>query len=239
VLNSKRTSFFAASPGNLCLAFANTSYWRGTSSPTETLQRLEDLLRWATEAGFVTPELVRACRAAWQPNEADRRLAEAIVLREAIYRLFAATAANSRLPETDLAALNEALRAGPSRSHLSVGESQCRWRIDAPKVTLATLLAPIVWSAGDLLAAPCLARVRVCAKNAVTNCSWTTARAEIDTDARWAPAVTGRKRIGTTSNTAKPTELDGQSSVLVREACADWEIDLGESARSSKILSIP
>ena len=162
-MNGKRTSFFAASPGNLCLAFANTSYWRGSSSPTETLQRLEDLLRWATEAGFVAPELVRACRAAWQPNQAGTRLAEAIVLREAIYRLFAATAANSRLPETDLAALNEALRAGPSRSHLSVGESQCRWQIDAPKVTLATLLAPIVWSAGDLLVAPCLARVRACA----------------------------------------------------------------------------
>lgn len=162
-MNAKRTSFFAASQGNLCLAFANTLYWRGSSSPTETLQRLEDLLRWATGAGNVAPELVRACRAAWQPNQAGTRLTEAIVLREAIYRLFTATAANSRLPEPDLAALNEALRAGPPRSHLSVAETQCRWQIDAPKVTLATLLAPVVWSAGDLLAGPYLARVRACA----------------------------------------------------------------------------
>ena len=162
-MNAKRTSFFAASQESLCLAFANTLYWRGGSSPTETLQRLEDLLRWATEAGSVAPELVRACRAAWQPNQADTRFAEAIVLREVIYRLFAATAANSRLPKPDLAALNEALRAGPPRSHLSVAETQCRWRIDASKVTLAILLAPVVWSAGDLLVGPCLARVRACA----------------------------------------------------------------------------
>jgi predicted RNA-binding Zn ribbon-like protein len=161
--NDKTKSLFSAPQGSLCLAFANTSYWRGSASPTETLQGSEDLFRWATEAGGVAPELAKACRVAWQPRQAAARLAEAIVLREAIYRLFSATSTNLRMRELDLAVLNEALRAGPQRSHLSIAETQCKWLIDEPRTTLAVLLAPVVWSAADLLTSPCLTRVRACA----------------------------------------------------------------------------
>jgi predicted RNA-binding Zn ribbon-like protein len=98
--NSKRTSFFATSQGDLCIVFANTSYWRGSASPTETLQRSEDLLSWAAEAGGIA---------------------------------------------------------------LSIIKGQCKWQIVARKSMLAALLAPVLWSAGDLLAGPRLARVRTCA----------------------------------------------------------------------------
>ena len=180
-LNSTRTSFFATSQSDLCLAFANTSYWRGSISPTETLQRPEDLLSWATEAGGVGPELVKACRAAWEPNQAGTWLAEAIVLREAIYNLFAAIALNLRLPEADLAALNEALRVGPARSHLSVSETHhCKWQVDSPKPTLAALLAPVLWSAGDLLTGQVSRGCGLVPTKIVARCSWMTARAAID-----------------------------------------------------------
>ena len=146
-----------------CLSFANTRYWRGSATPTETLRDPENLLTWAAETGGAVPELVEECRARWRPGDSAKWLAKAIAVRERIYRLFVTTAARLPPVDADLAALNEALQAGPRRSELIVLGTECRWQIDACKPTLEALLAPVSWSAGDLLASTRLARVRTCA----------------------------------------------------------------------------
>jgi len=89
----------------------------------------------------------------------------AISLRETIHRCFA-TAAGGRAPdEADLAALNAALAETPSRQRVRSGG----WDIGMPTSSALVLLAPVLWSAADLLAGSQLARVRRCAN---PSCGW-------------------------------------------------------------------
>jgi predicted RNA-binding Zn ribbon-like protein len=139
-----------------CLAFANTRYWRGTATPTEELGTLNDLLRWAEKIERLPPALL--CRFA----SADGILAEAIGLRETIHRCFAATASGHA---PDVAALKAALAEAPARRLVGPGG----WEIEAPGATVGVLLAPVLWSAADLLVGRQLLRVRSCAN---PSCGW-------------------------------------------------------------------
>ena len=57
---------------DLCLAYANTRYWRGTAAPTEDLSDLDDLLRWAASAERLPQPLIDRFSAYWRgsPDEA-------------------------------------------------------------------------------------------------------------------------------------------------------------------------
>lgn len=148
-----------APDGDLCLAYANTRYWRGNPTPTEELNGPDDLLRWAEKAERLPPALM---------NRVDRSIGmfeAAIGLRETIHRCFA-TAATGRAPdEADLAALNAALAETPARQRVRSGG----WDIGMPTPSALVLLAPVLWSAADLLAGSQLARVRRCAN---PSCGW-------------------------------------------------------------------
>jgi predicted RNA-binding Zn ribbon-like protein len=144
---------------DLCLAYANTRYWRGTASPAEQLNSCDDLLRWAAATERLpAPMIVRLGAGAI-------RLDDAISLREVIFRIFAATAGARQPAEDDLAALNAALVAAPPRQRLRIGG----WEISAPKPSVSVLLAPTLWSAADLLVGTRLRRVRQCAN---PECGW-------------------------------------------------------------------
>jgi predicted RNA-binding Zn ribbon-like protein len=167
----------------LCLDFANTRYWRGSPEPTEELRAPEDLLRWCASAGTADPAAIAAARARWHaaPAEGEAALAAAIVVREAIFRLFAASAAGAAPGAEELAALNAALAAAPARRRLrcdpAAVPSGWAWEVPAAPADAATaippaveaLLAPVLWSAGDLLAGGRRARVRQCAN---ARCLW-------------------------------------------------------------------
>jgi predicted RNA-binding Zn ribbon-like protein len=86
-------------------------------------------------------------------------------LRETIHRCFAATAAGHEPDETDLAALNAALASAPARRQVRPGG----WEVEAPEPSVGLLLAPVLWSAADLLVGRQLPRVRQCANPA---CGW-------------------------------------------------------------------
>ena len=138
---------------DLCLDFANTRYWRGQETPTETLNVPADLAAWA-KASKPLPA-----------TEFD----EAIALREALYRLFDAQAQGKAAPTRDLDALNRALAQAPARITLKRGRDGYEWEVDAKAGTALALLAPVLWSAGDLLAGPRLDKVRRCAN---PDCGW-------------------------------------------------------------------
>src|SRR5579863_8824434 len=99
-----------APDADLCLSFANTRYFRGSGTPTEQLNTPDDLLHWVTKAGRLPPSLARRCDTGM--------FADAIALREAIYRCFSATASGSAPPISDLATLNESLAVAPARQHV-------------------------------------------------------------------------------------------------------------------------
>jgi predicted RNA-binding Zn ribbon-like protein len=162
---------------DLCLDFANTLAWRG-SAPSESLHGLPDLVKWCASSGSVLAGAI-ADSATNGTNEtwADRHPAEAaaifrgaIALRETIYRVFHAVASGNAPADGDLIELNRALKETPARSTLQRIGGTFGWRIEGkPHAAASAMLAPVLWSAGDLLAAPQLARVRECANG---KCLW-------------------------------------------------------------------
>jgi predicted RNA-binding Zn ribbon-like protein len=153
----------AATTDDLCLNFVNTRSWRGSAEPAETLHTADDLLAWAAKETGADPDLVRACGETWQPGQA---LATGLEIREAIHRLFAAVTDNGSPQPDQVAELNRWAAAAPARSRL-IGDGR-HWCLEASPSVLA-LLAPVLWSAGDLLTNHRLSRVRACAN---PQCQW-------------------------------------------------------------------
>jgi predicted RNA-binding Zn ribbon-like protein len=94
----------------------------------------------------------------------------AIALRETTYRIFHAVASGSAPADGDLSELNRELKETPAREALQRIGGAFGWRVEGkPLATASALLAPVLWSAGDLLAGPQLERVRECANG---KCLW-------------------------------------------------------------------
>ena len=161
---------------DLCLDFANTLGWRG-SAPAETLHGLPDLVKWCAAAGGLAAGATGGGGqwggAAWSerhPAQAAATFHRAIVLRETLYRIFHAVASGGAPADGDLIELNRALQETPARSTLERDGAGFGWRVEPkPAGGAPALLAPALWSAGDLLAGAHLARVRECANG---ECLW-------------------------------------------------------------------
>lgn len=156
---------FVATPrDDLCLDFANTLFWRGSDPPTEELHGPRDLLAWAAASGGADPALVERLGEAWQgaQEKAARAFAEAIELREMLWRTMSAVAEGAAPAREDVAALNKALASTPGRRELEAAGEGFAWALGAEGATAPLLLAPVLWSAGDLLVGPRRSRVRRC-----------------------------------------------------------------------------
>ncbi len=165
---------------DLCLDFANTLAWRG-SAPSESLHGLPDLLKWCASSGSVLAGAIpgsetngtTGTRGTWvdrHPAEAAAIFRGAIALRETVYRIFHAIASGNAPADGDLFELNRALEETPARNALQRSGAGFGWRVEGkPLASASALLAPVLWSAGDLLAGPQLERVRECANG---KCLW-------------------------------------------------------------------
>ena len=96
---------------DLCLDYANTRYWRGQATPTETLNEPADLAAWTKVA---------------RPP-ATREFETALALREALYRLFNAHSEGKAAAPRDLETLNQALARAPARTTLRRGRDGYSW----------------------------------------------------------------------------------------------------------------
>ncbi|WP_422000109.1 CGNR zinc finger domain-containing protein [Reyranella sp.] len=143
---------------DLCLDFANTRYWRGQAIPTETLNGADALAAWTV--ANVTREARPLAR---------REFERALEARETIYRVFDATARGKAPAAADLQALNDLLAAAPSRTTLRRERGGFSWDVDLRGGTALGQLAPVLWTAGDLLTGNRLDRVRRCAN---PECGW-------------------------------------------------------------------
>jgi predicted RNA-binding Zn ribbon-like protein len=158
---------------DLSLELANTVAWRG-SAPADSLHNLHDVLAWIASAKAMPARAVAELRKWFDAHPADAAtvFSETIELRETLYRLLHCTAAKSAPASEDLRRLNDALReAGPraslGRADKSFGKS-FGWRIEM-KPTAAGILAPVLWSAADILVGPDRARLRECTNG---KCLW-------------------------------------------------------------------
>ena len=160
-----------APPEDLCLAYANTLFWRGSERPTEKLHGIDDLCAWIESAEGVPAGAVQPIRT-WaheNPRKAAGLFAGAIALREALFRAFSAVAGGRPVRDAEFGVLRAALAEAPPRRELAREHGRSGWRVPAPRPLIGELLAPVLWSAGDLLLAGARRRVRQCAND---KCLW-------------------------------------------------------------------
>jgi predicted RNA-binding Zn ribbon-like protein len=168
--SSRTSSTIVVRRRDLSIDFANTRYSRG-SEPVETFHDFSEMVRWCDTNAMLGRE---AAEGALQWSEKHGRDAaaifdDAIALRETIYRICFAMA-DGKAPEArDVTAINAALDRAPERRVLAHREKTFGWRIDRDVLNAASLLAPVLWSAGDLIVSPEVGRLRHCLND---QCGW-------------------------------------------------------------------
>ena len=169
---------------DICLAYANTLFWRGRDKPTETLHDFSNLLRWLEDtAGVSAMDLGNIAQ--WSRAHAVKVanvFADAVALREAMYQSFAAQAADEHPRLKDFALLQRALTQAPARQRLAPAADGYAWKIERLQPLATHLLAPILWSAGDLLIKGARGNVRRCANS---ECVWLFIDASKNASRRW------------------------------------------------------
>jgi predicted RNA-binding Zn ribbon-like protein len=148
----------------LCLDFANTVDWHASDHPVEHLLTYTDLVLWAQKAGVLTDREAEhlSARAKRQPSVVTAVLNRALLLREAIYRILSAVAAD-RSPETkDLTILNGELPKALARLRLIKGGDALLWGWDENTTALDRMLWPVARSAAELLTSEKVVRMGQC-----------------------------------------------------------------------------
>jgi len=163
---------FELSGGALCLDLANTVDERTSRRPIELLERYDDLLNWALQAGAITraDAAALAAEASRQPEAAEAALVRARRLREAIFSICRATAGRRPVPSSALATLNRAVAGSLANRRILVrGRTfSLSWR-EGEHPDLDRVLWAAAAAAADLLTSPDLARVKVCPGS---GCAW-------------------------------------------------------------------
>jgi predicted RNA-binding Zn ribbon-like protein len=146
--------------GVACLDFANTVDGRATANPEELLHSYADLSAWSAYAGLI--DSATASRLARRGTDADLRTA--VVLREAIFEVFAAAGRKQPAPAAALAVVQAHYAEAMAGARLVPGEDGYDWRFagDDP----ARAWWPVAVSAVRLLTGGPLDRVKVCAAEA-------------------------------------------------------------------------
>jgi predicted RNA-binding Zn ribbon-like protein len=154
----------------MCLEFANTLAYRG-SAPSESLRNFEDLTKWCGVAGVMPLQIVQHL-GGWaerHPKRIAEMFVEAIVLREVVYRIFHAIASGANPDEVDLNLLNRAIGNAPLRITVKRDADHFGWEVEESKPSATSILAPVLWSAADLLVGPQLSKLRECSNE---RCLW-------------------------------------------------------------------
>lgn len=170
--------------GLLCLDFANTVEPRGGPTPEpppgmalrDELTSYSNLVAWTARVDAIPVDTALALleAARQEPDAAQDVFARGIVLREAIYRIFWATA-QQQLPEAlDLAILAREYADGAAQAMLVAVDEGVAWRWPEDGRDLGRPLWPLAWSATELLTTGDLQRVKVCpgVPGQAVPCSW-------------------------------------------------------------------
>jgi predicted RNA-binding Zn ribbon-like protein len=157
--------------GHPALDFANTASWPPEGVQNDRLVDYAALLAWSTRAQLIGPSEAVALRALSlaRPEEAKRVLDRARDLREAVHAVFAAPAADRRVPRRALDRLNRYL--AEALLHARIGEQggTFAWTWEGAPDALDRMLWPLAWTAAELLTSDQLPRVRACAAE---TCGW-------------------------------------------------------------------
>jgi predicted RNA-binding Zn ribbon-like protein len=154
----------------VCLDFVNTLDDRFSPDPKESLKHYVDLARFAEDTGILSDLHVDRLmeRSMQHPEEAQRVLASAIQLREAISDIFYAQVRKKAVPAAALAIVNQHVQEAAQHLVLVAGK-RFAWKFDVDGYDLFAPLWPIARDAGELLASERVEYVRACASK---TCEW-------------------------------------------------------------------
>lgn len=163
-------TLFELSGGALCLDFVNS--WGDRDRPeSDQLRSYADVVAFAAQTGLLA-ESRRRKLAELPAVSAGAAFADALGLRESLYRIFAARARGRACPERDVETLNVVLKE--ALAHLRIAgqpvapEAAFTWSFE-PSPLPTSPLWPIARSAADLLTSPDFARVTQCDGS---GCTW-------------------------------------------------------------------
>jgi len=161
---------FELTGGRLCLDFVNTA-GGSRDSPKEYLTSYHDLVSWGRQAGVLSgPEAQHLTEAARRrPSDAAKALAEAVGLRETIFRIFAAVVAGDEPAPADLSALGAALSRAMVHLRVLPHAGGYTWGWADDREQLHRVIWPVVRSAAELLVSGEARRVGRCASD---DCDW-------------------------------------------------------------------
>ena len=164
---------FELTAGVLCLDFANTVGKRKIPGRAEDeLANYSDFVMFARQSKVISPQVARELLAAGlvEGRKAAQVQGAAVVLREAIFRVFSSIAAARPAVGKDVKLIDDfAVKAMRHRRIVSSGRGY-RWEWKRDKAHyLAQILWPIALSAADLLTSDKLSGVRECGAD---DCAW-------------------------------------------------------------------
>jgi len=167
----RRPPGFELVGGNVCLDFLNTLDDRFTNEPKELLASYVDLARFAEDTGILdTLHADRLMeRSITSVETAQRALAAAIDMREAMFAVVWAIVNKKPAPKAALIKLNQYVQAAAQHSQLVEVNGRFEWRFDDTLYDFEAPLWPIARAAAELLASDQLRYVRPCASR---TCLW-------------------------------------------------------------------
>ncbi|HZP44629.1 MAG TPA: CGNR zinc finger domain-containing protein [Candidatus Binataceae bacterium] len=170
--DSDSTALHVTTTPTLCVDFVNTLAWRG-SAAVESLHRLDDVIDWLVANQAVAPDQRAAIVGPHAPPSGSARAADLLrairEAREALYRSLRAVASGDAPAEKAIRELCDLINTAPPRRRVIAVTSRFEWELDARSSSAALILAPILWSAADLLVSGAFRRLRECANN---RCLW-------------------------------------------------------------------
>ena len=208
--DNPRWRVLPAPPLGLCLAFANTRYWRGEVAPTETLGDYRALLRWLGDVGVVDNAMKSNLRtlACSQPLQSLELLESVKEVREHLYATFRAVAAGEKTGAS-LAKVDNFINAAPARSRIARNGKRLGWQISMGPLSSTEVLAPVLWSAADLLLGSAHAQLRLCAND---KCRWLFFDDSKSKTRRWCSMATCGNRFKVAQHARRHAQRDPTAS---------------------------
>jgi predicted RNA-binding Zn ribbon-like protein len=155
----------------LCLDFINTSGQHPSHADDEFLTSYRHLVEWSAYMGVLregeTAQLLTLAER--RPAEAEAALHYAVAVRETLFRVLSAAAADVEPDTADMIVFNSIL--AKTMAHLRMGTTPggfgWAWAMD--KDDLEQMLWPLVWDTVQLMTSHELHHVRSCASD---DCDW-------------------------------------------------------------------
>ena len=158
--------------GELCLGFANTVHWHASDAPVERLVDYESLVSWSRAAGILDGAGERRLRreAARNPAAAQKALRDAIIIREALYRIFVSVVHGQPIDASHMDVLGNSLAQAHEHLRVVPAGNGLEWQWAGKPQDLEQMLWPVVRSAADLLTSDRRSRLGQCADD--RGCGW-------------------------------------------------------------------